>query len=89
MSAIDLNKNKKYVQYAFLPLLLLGGLWIWNPDVIKNPTTRLIQNNKEFEKAAAFKFVFPEVDLKTPRILTIHSKSKQKVQLFQQKHLLK
>ena len=67
VSAIDLNKNKKYVQYAFLPLLLLGGLWIWNPDVIKNPTTRLIQNNKEFEKAAAFKFVFPEVDLKTPQ----------------------
>ena len=64
VSAIDLQKNRKYIQYAFLPLLLLGGLMVWNPDVIKAPTSRLIQNDKEFIKAAAFAFVIPTEELK-------------------------
>lgn len=37
---------------------------VWNPDVIKAPTSRLIQNDKEFIKAAAFAFVIPTEELK-------------------------
>ncbi|HRI01426.1 MAG TPA: DUF4175 family protein [Saprospiraceae bacterium] len=65
VAAIDLQKNRKYIQYAFLPLLLLGGIWFWSPSLIKDPTKRLIENNKEFEKAALFSFELQNGSLKT------------------------
>ncbi|HEX5624753.1 MAG TPA: DUF4175 family protein, partial [Saprospiraceae bacterium] len=56
VQAIDLNKNRKYLQYAIAPLFILASLLVWAPGLIQNPTKRLIQVNKDFEKEAPFHF---------------------------------
>ncbi len=55
-SAIDLNKNRKYLRYALPPLLLLLVLLFAAPSMIKDSTARLIKNGQEFERPAPFKF---------------------------------
>ncbi len=56
LSAIDYTKNRKYIRYALLPLSLLMGILFVAPSLIKNPTSRIIQNNKDFEREALFQF---------------------------------
>lgn len=55
--AIDLSKNKKYLRYALPPLLLLLMLLFAAPSLIKDSTTRLINNNTEFTRDAPFKYI--------------------------------
>ena len=61
--AIDLSQNRKYLKYALPPLLLLLII-LWSaPSVIKDSTTRIINNNEDFEKPAPFHFMVEEEDL--------------------------
>ncbi|MFK8103536.1 MAG: DUF4175 family protein [Saprospiraceae bacterium] len=55
-TAINLGQNRKYLRYALPPLLLLVVLLFAAPSMIKDSTSRLINNNKDFEKAAPFHF---------------------------------
>ena len=55
-SAIDLNKNRKYLRYALPPLMLLLVLLFAAPSMIKDSTNRLIRNGQEFERPAPFHF---------------------------------
>jgi hypothetical protein len=57
VQAIDLQKNRKYLQYALAPLLILLSLLVWAPGWIQKPTQRLIAVDKDFEKEAPFHFV--------------------------------
>jgi len=61
-NAIDLSKNRKYLRYALPPLMLLLLILFVNANLITDSTTRLINNNKEFEKPAPFSFVLEEED---------------------------
>ncbi len=63
VQAIDLQKNRKYLQYAAAPLLVLCSLLVWAPGLIQNPTQRLIQVDKDFEKEAPFTFILEKEDL--------------------------
>ena len=56
-SAIDLSKNRKYLNYALPPLLLLLIILFVNANLITDSTNRLINNGKEFKKPAPFSFV--------------------------------
>ena len=58
--AIDLRKNRKYLRYALPPLALLLIILFVNANLITDSTTRLINNNEEFEKPAPFSFVLEE-----------------------------
>lgn len=62
-SAIDLSSNRKYLRYALPPLLLLLVILFAAPSLIKDSTTRLINNNKDFEREAPFHFRIQENDL--------------------------
>ena len=62
-AAIDLNSNRKYLRYALPPLLLLLGLLIAAPTMIKDSTKRLIRNGQEFERPAPFRFKLLSDDL--------------------------
>ena len=62
-SAINLSQNKKYLRYALPPLLLLFVLLFAAPSMIRDSTNRLINNNKEFVRAAPFSFQIDEKDL--------------------------
>jgi len=55
-SAIDLGKNRKYLRYVLPPALILLGIFFASPTMITNPTHRIINNDKEFEREAAFAF---------------------------------
>ena len=55
-SAIDLKNNKKYLKYALPPFMLLLLIVMTAPSLIKDSTHRLINNDREFERAAPFHF---------------------------------
>lgn len=57
-TAIDLSNNKKYLRYALPPFLILIGILFMAPSVIKDSSYRIINNNKEFERAAPFQFTW-------------------------------
>ncbi len=56
-SAIDLGKNRKYLKYALPPFMALIILVFAAPSLLTDSTHRIINNGKEFEKDAPFKFV--------------------------------
>jgi len=56
-NAIDLRSNKKYLKYALPPFLIFLGILFGAPSIIKDSTFRIINNNKDFEREAPFRFV--------------------------------
>ncbi len=56
-NAIDLSKNRKYLRYALPPLLLLILILFINANLITDSTTRIINNERDFERPAPFSFV--------------------------------
>ncbi len=63
-AAIDLSHNRRYLKYALPPLALLFILLWAAPSMIKDPTRRLIDNNKDFAPPAPFTFVMGDKPLK-------------------------
>ena len=63
-SAIDLNKNRRYLKYALPPFLLLILVLFAAPSIIKEGTTRIINNDQKFSKAAPFSYILDNDDLK-------------------------
>lgn len=62
-SAIDLSTNKKYLRYALPPLLLLLIVLYASPGIITDATTRIIQNDRQFEKTAPFTYLVENEEL--------------------------
>ncbi len=63
-NAIDLNRNKKYLPYALIPLAVFFILLFAAPSLIKESTGRLLHHNTAYEKPAPFRFVILNSDLK-------------------------
>lgn len=61
--AINFTKNKKYIKYAAVPLILTLALLIQVPDVILKSSARIISYNKEFVPEAPFQFELQNEDL--------------------------
>lgn len=55
--AIDLNKNKKYLPYALVPMAVFLFVLFAAPNLIKDSTNRLVHYNTAYEKPAPFKFI--------------------------------
>jgi len=62
-SAIDLRKNRQYLKYALPPFLLLIVFLFAAPSIITDSTYRILNNDKEFEKAAPFHFTIQQDEL--------------------------
>ncbi|NBC06221.1 MAG: DUF4175 domain-containing protein [Bacteroidetes bacterium] len=58
--AIDLSANRKYLRYALPPLALLLIILFVNANMITDSTTRLVNNDREFERPAPFTFVLED-----------------------------
>ena len=56
-SVIDLSENRKRLKYFLLPFFLFIGIWLYNSDLIKEPTRRLVYHGTYFEVPAPFKFL--------------------------------
>lgn len=63
-NAVDLQENRKYLKYVIPPVLIFLLLLFFRPAVIKDGTSRLIQNSKSFEKPMPFQFIITNEDLK-------------------------
>lgn len=61
--AINLKDNRKYLKYAFVPLLILVSIFIYSPALLTNSTRRLVNYNEHFEPEAPFRFVVENKDL--------------------------
>src|ERR1035437_6249772 len=64
-SAIDFSENKKYLKYAFIPVLLITVILFSAPSIIRDGTKRLVKHAEFFETEAPFQFVITNSDLKT------------------------
>ncbi len=64
-SAINLNENRRYLRYAFIPFLILVVLLFTAPSLIRESTKRLIAHGTYFEKPSPFTFQILNKDLKT------------------------
>lgn len=55
--AINFAKNKKYLKYLVLPVIVFLCIFLVSPGVIKDSTKRLVKHNTYFEKPAPFHFI--------------------------------
>jgi hypothetical protein len=62
-AAIDLSNNSKYLKYALPPLALLLGILAYSPNIIRDSTARLVDNNTVYEKPAPFTFAVSNQNL--------------------------
>ncbi|WMJ71986.1 DUF4175 family protein [Cytophagaceae bacterium ABcell3] len=65
--AINFGKNKKYVKYISIPLILLLAILLFTPQIFTESTARIIRYNKEFTYPAPFEFVLQNEKLKAFR----------------------
>jgi hypothetical protein len=56
-AAVDLSRNRKYVRYALIPVLILGIILIADRNLLSESTARLIQHGTDFMKPAPFRFL--------------------------------
>ena len=61
--AIDLSQNKKYLRFALPPLLLLFALLLVDASIIKDSSSRILNNGTDFERPAPFKYTVLNKDL--------------------------
>ena len=64
-SAVNFSENKKYLKYAFIPVLLIVVILFSAPSIIKDGTKRLVKHTEFFETEAPFQFVITNSNLKT------------------------
>ena len=65
-NAIDLSKNRKYLKWVLPPLMIIVGLFIASPSLIKDSTERIIKNNVDYEMEMPFDFVLGNSKLIVP-----------------------
>ena len=56
-SAIQLNKNRRFVKYALIPASVIGGILLLYPAFFTKSSSRIVQFDKEFVEEAPFRFV--------------------------------
>ena len=55
-AAIDLTQNRRYLRFVLPPLVLLLGILMIAPNIIREGSKRLFNNNTAYERPAPFHF---------------------------------
>ncbi|WP_373017278.1 DUF4175 family protein [Muriicola sp.] len=64
--AVDIRKSLTYARYAFIPLLVLAGIWIaGKAGEYKESLDRVVHYDMAYEKPAPFRFLVLNSSLKT------------------------
>ncbi|HTB33005.1 MAG TPA: DUF4175 family protein, partial [Bacteroidia bacterium] len=61
--AIDISRNRKYIPYVAIPLLVILLAWIIVPSLLRQGTKQMFQYNTSFPKVAPFDFVIENNNL--------------------------
>lgn len=62
-NAINLSKNKKYLRYLALPLVLMGVIILFQSSIITEGAERILNYNRHFEIKAPFQFILKNQSL--------------------------
>jgi len=54
---LNLNQNRKYLKYFFIPLIIIIAILIVNRGILTQSTTRLVHFNREYSPQAPFRFM--------------------------------
>ena len=65
-SAINLRANLKYLKYAMLPAVVILFVLVFKPQIISEPTARIIQHRTTFVEEAPFRYVLVSTPLSAP-----------------------
>ena len=57
LNAIDLKKNRKYLRYAAPPLLILLMILLISPQLLTEPSYRIVHHTQHFEKARPYEIL--------------------------------
>ena len=66
-NAIQISRNREFLKYAIPPLAIILIVLLLNPTFFTNPSTRLVNYDKEFVEEAPFKFNIQNKSLKAFR----------------------
>ncbi len=61
--AIDIARNRKFIPYVVIPVLVILIAWIIVPSLLKQGTQQMFQFNTKFVKPAPFEFVLENNNL--------------------------
>lgn len=64
--AVDLRRNKKYLPYLAVPVLIAAGIFVLAPDIFRDASQRLMQPAQDFAPPAPFTFRLTSPDLRVP-----------------------
>jgi hypothetical protein len=62
--AIDLKKNRKYARFLLWPLLFIGSILLFVPQIFTEGTTRIVNYDKDFPVPAPFEFILENENLR-------------------------
>ena len=65
LNAVDLKGNKRYLKYALPPLAVVLALLVAAPQVVTEPSKRLVNYTKVYERPAPFHFEIVNEELVT------------------------
>ncbi|MEA3479500.1 MAG: hypothetical protein U9R60_15050 [Bacteroidota bacterium] len=57
LKVIDLRKNRKYLKYAAPPLLILLLILLISPNIVTEPSYRIVHHDRHFEKARPYEII--------------------------------
>ena len=63
LSAINLKGNRKYLKYALPPMVVLAVLLLMAPQVVTEPSRRIVNYQKVYERPAPFRFEIQQQSL--------------------------
>jgi hypothetical protein len=64
MDAINLKENRRYARFLFWPLLFIGSILMFVPQIFTEGTSRIVNYDKDFPIPAPFQFVLGNEQLK-------------------------
>src|SRR5690606_14151434 len=64
--AVDLKKNKKYLPYLLVPMLVMALILMIAPQIFREATARLMQPTKAFDPPAPFSFHIQNKSFRVP-----------------------
>lgn len=74
--AVDWAKNRKLAKYLLIPFLILLGMLVFIPTLLKDSSHRLFHYNQVFSPKAPFDFILLNKNLKVPQYESLSIQAK-------------
>lgn len=65
--AVQINQNRRFIKFAVIPALIIGGLLLLYPAFLTSTSKRILSYDQEFAEEAPFQFLLRNKNLKAFR----------------------